>query len=293
MTAPTPWDDEWLVRKGNYLTTITPELAERLLARNTNNRRPKERKIQQFARDMIAGRWDADASDIKFARTGELIDGQNRLMACVRSGAAFPTLVRTGLGLDTKMHVDTGTARTVADVLKMSGGYTNPSATGAAVALWQRYEARVTQFGGKRTTDTKGPTPLTHDEVLDFLEKHPAIQMFSAEAERVRRAIPALPTSSILCFLGMAAERDERQAHRFAEQLVAGEFGGVGNPLAALIQYAAMARGRQQGSPGYRGRQAQESHLLALIRVWNAIRRNETMTTRLIIKITDRLVMPE
>jgi hypothetical protein len=287
------WDDEWLVVKGNYMTVIAPELAERLLGRNTNNRRPKERKIQQFARDMAAGRWDPDASDIKFARTGELIDGQNRLMACMRAQVPFPTLVRTGLELKTKAHVDTGAARTAADVLKMSGGYINPSATGAAVALWIRYTQRIAEFGGKRTVDTKGPTPLTHEEILEFLAKHPSIQQYGSEAERVRRTLPALPTSSILCFLAMAAEKDDREVHRFIDRLVLGEYAGIGDPLATLVQYAAMARARQTGSPGYRGRQAQESHLLAFIRVWNAMRRGEKLANRLVVKITDRLVLPE
>lgn len=291
--ASKTWDDEWLVRKGNYIAVITPEKAEELLGRNTNNRRPKERKIEQYKRDMQNGAWDADASDIKFARTGELLDGQNRLMACIRAEVPFPTLLRTGLGMETKAKVDTGAARTVADVLKMNGAFINATATAAAASLWMRYEYRILNFGGKRTADTKGGGPPTHDEVLDFLEKHPTIQAFGAEADRMRRVLPALPTSSILCALAMGAEKDEHLAHHIVDRLVNSEFSGNGDPLAALVAYAAMARGRQTGSPGYRGRQAQESHLHSLIRVWNALRKDEKITTRLLPRLTDRLVMPE
>jgi hypothetical protein len=292
MTGKT-WDDEWLVRKGNYQAVITPEKAAELLARNTNNRRPKERKIEQYKRDMQAGAWDADASDIKVSRTGELIDGQNRLMACVRADVPFPTLLRTGLGLATKAKVDTGAARTVADVLKMNGAYVNASATAAAAALWVRYLYRINNFGGKRAIDSQMGSPLTHDEVLDFLDKHPTIQTFGSEADRMRRVLPALPTSSILCGLAWGAEKDEDLAHKIVDRLVNSEFGGIGDPLAALVAYAAMARGRQQGSPGYRGRQAQESHLHSIIRVWNALRNDEKITTRLLPRLTDRLVEPE
>jgi hypothetical protein len=39
------YDPEMLVRRGNYLVIITPEIAAELLERNKNNRKPKRRAI--------------------------------------------------------------------------------------------------------------------------------------------------------------------------------------------------------------------------------------------------------
>lgn len=304
MTQPkmVKWDDKWLAARGSYYTTITPELAVKLLERNTGNRPPKQRSIKQYARDMQAERWDPDASDIKFAHTGELIDGQNRLIASMVSGASFPTLVRTGLNPQAKRHVDTGVKRTAADMLRMEGYFANPTAVGAAVTLWLRYSDRVENYQGKRLGNQSGggrpgqQPVFTHDEILDFLEKHPVLEKMAPRAEAVRRQVmPAIPPSVILAFLGMAAEKDEAQANAFIDRLIGGEYGGPGDPMVALVQYAARVRGYvgKIGSPGHRGRVAQESHLHALSRVWNATRKGERIEGRLHIKISDRLVMPQ
>jgi hypothetical protein len=295
------WDDEWLKTRGSYYTTITPELASRLLERNVNNRPPKQRSITQFARDMLADNWDPDASDIKFDWDQNLEDGQNRLLACMISGASFPTLVRTGLDPKSKRHVDTGVKRTVADMLKMEQIKGRPTTVGAAVTLWVRYADRVINFGGRRLANVSGggrhgqQLILTHDEILDFITKHPFLESMSNLAEAVRQqAMPAIPASSILTFLAMAAEKDEKAALEFADRLIKGDVSGPGDPLIALIQYAARVGGgrRVTGSPGHRGRVAQESHLQAMSRVWNATRAGEKIEGRLHIKIVDRLVMP-
>lgn len=288
------WNDRLLKQRGNYVVTITPEDAERLLVRNVGNRPTKPRAIPMFARDMAAGRWDPDASDIKFDRNGFLADGQNRLIACMRAKAAFTTLVRTGIDPNSKRHVDTGTKRTVADMLKMEGYVGSTSTIAAVVALWVRYSIRVIEYGGKRAIDTKTVHSLTHDEVLDFLDKHPTVSEFASDAEALRRMLPALPVSSILTFLAMAAETSggPAAARQFAEDMLAGNFGGPGDPMQALVQYAARARALQTGSPGYRGRQGQESHLLALVRVWNAWRTGESIERRITVKINHKLIMP-
>jgi hypothetical protein len=300
-TTTTPeireWDDEWLVRRGNYLTIITPELAARLLERNTNNRNPKLRAIEDYTRDMRAGKWDPDASDLKLSRTGELIDGQNRLMACIAADRPFPTLVRTCVSLDAKAHVDTGVKRTIGDVLKMEHIHGRPSTVGASVLLRYRYEDRVRNHGGRRLANAtaggggrgRQMLTMTHDEVLDFLARHPAHGLLAERAESLRRAVmPALLGSSILAFCAMAHEIDPDLLGQMDERLRNAEFGPLGDPLSILVQYAASAR-----SSVHRGRVAQDSHLLALAKVWNALRSGEPMDGRLHPKLTDLLVLPE
>jgi hypothetical protein len=45
------------------LVTITPEMAEQWLGKNTKNRPLKKTKIEQYARDIAAGRWRGDRRD--------------------------------------------------------------------------------------------------------------------------------------------------------------------------------------------------------------------------------------
>jgi hypothetical protein len=291
------WDDEFLVRRGNYLTTITPDLAKQLLDRNYNNRRPKIRAIGQYAKDMKAGRWDPDASDLKFARTGELVDGQNRLMACVQADTPFPTLVRTGVRLEAKNHVDTGVKRTVSDMLKMKD-IKYPTATGAAVALWDRYVWRITTYGGKRTLGQSHPdrlpSAMTHDEIERFLEAHPGLIEYGTEAEHLRKIMPAIPPSVTVCWSGMCSEIDRPLLEDTLGRLLNAEFGDRGDPLQALVGYAAMARGIVgYGNNGRRGRVTQESHMIAMVRVWNALRHGDKIENRIIVKVNSKLILPE
>lgn len=270
-----PWDWRWLDRRVNTLTTVTPELAAQMLERNTNNRSPRKTKIAQFARDMQNDRWDPDASDLKFAKDGTLLDGQNRLMACIEAGVPFATLVRTGLEKATQRHVDTGTARTASDALKMAGIAYGP-ALASAVTLRMRFEDRLANHGGRRGMDAKVIAP-THDEVIEYLGHHPEMEKFAARGDSVSgRVIPSIQRSVTIAALGWFAEVNEGDAVAFHDALIEGEWGGPGDPLMSLIAYAARNSGpRKTGSPGSRGRVAQEENLMALIKVWNAWRIGE------------------
>lgn len=264
------FDPEWLVRRGNYLTLITPEIATELLERNTNNRRPKPRAIQKYARDMRAGNWDPDASDVKVARTGELIDGQNRLLACQEAGVPFPTLLRTGVSTKAKAHVDLGVSRTLADSLAMEGVSHN-TAVAAAVGLRNRYERQLTEGG----TALSRAFALTNQESLDYLRKHPSLVEFATDGKRCQQVAPAIPPSVWVAGLSMMAESNTKRARHFANQFVDGDTYGVGDPLLALVRYTALHRQNKVGSPGGRGLLAAQRHLLALIKTWNAWRQDE------------------
>lgn len=76
---------------------ITPEVARVYLKQNTNNRNLIKRKLAQYAKDMKEGRWVLNGEPIQFDDSGELINGQHRLNACIRSNSAFTTLVVFGV----------------------------------------------------------------------------------------------------------------------------------------------------------------------------------------------------
>lgn len=290
-----PWDDEFLVRRGNYLTMITPEVAGKLLELNLNNRRPKRRKIDQYKRDMDNLRWDADASDLKVSRTQELVDGQNRCIASRESGMPFPTLIRTGIGLATKVHVDTGSARIGSDVVRMMAGVTNYSAgVSAAITLRHRYMERYERYDAARGLDWKSST-LTHDEVLSYLQDHPAITEMAPWGNKLYQSVtPVIQMSVWTAALSWFAELDHSAAEDYANRLVESAFGGPGDPLQSLISYAARARAQVQpgiGLGGIRGRIAQEENLIACIKVWNAIRSGGEIK-KLTVRKDERLVIP-
>lgn len=287
-SALLPWDPEWLVRRGNYYTLITPELAADLLEkRNDNNRPYKRRAIAQYVRDMRAGEWNPDASDIKFDRLGFLQDGQNRLAACVEAGVPFPTLVRTGLDPDAKNHMDQGVRRTTGDTVRMAGTQ-DPNNVAAAMTMRERYEKTVREHGGKQTVNPRR-IPMTHAEAIDYLDAHPSIIAMVKLATEMQKVGPGVPRSVYLAALSMFAESSELMARDFAEKFINGESSGTGDPLLALARY--LARAKSPTEMKTKSRNKNQQHLAAFVMAWNAWIQSEKLPT-LQVKDSDLLPQP-
>ncbi|MHB8191597.1 MAG: hypothetical protein ACYDHP_14515 [Ferrimicrobium sp.] len=67
------------LESGISYVRVTPDIAERWLNNNKNNRRIHEAKIKQYAEDMRQGRWTYGADMICFGTDGTLLNGQHRL----------------------------------------------------------------------------------------------------------------------------------------------------------------------------------------------------------------------
>ncbi len=103
--------------------TITPDLAREWLTRLAENQRPKyPSTIFRYAADMKLGRFLLNfGATVVFSTHGELLEGQQRLNACVTAGEPFPAIVVYGCPNDEHMAVlGLAKARTVADQIHAS-----------------------------------------------------------------------------------------------------------------------------------------------------------------------------
>lgn len=108
-------------RESRIIDIDPPSAEQILLERNTGNRPRKPNKVEQFASDMAAGRWGLTGDTLKFAPDGRLLDGQNRLAACVRAGKSFRTHVVFGIDPELFGRMDIGKPRNAADILHIAG----------------------------------------------------------------------------------------------------------------------------------------------------------------------------
>lgn len=118
--------------------TITPEVAVRYLEENVTNNRPiSQRHVDALARDILAGRWAQNGETLKFSPTGELMDGQQRLWACIAADRPFTTAVVRGVeSLD---DVDRARPRTLGHALGIRG-YPTPSKQSVVLNTVWRWE---------------------------------------------------------------------------------------------------------------------------------------------------------
>lgn len=279
-----PFDFKMLDTRANQLVLITPEQALALLEdHNPHNRTIKDRSIIRWADEMKSGRWDPDASDIKVDVNGNLIDGQHRLMGCVRAGVPFATLLRTGLKPETSRRVDVGVRRTTADTFKLEGISWATNAA-AAIMLRRRYEEGEAR-GLKVTSNLR--LDMSPDVMLAYYREHPEHEKMVTPADRMYRIGPGIARTVYFAALPMFSAMDEADAHRFADQFVGGEWGGPGSPIQALVRY--MSQARTPGVPGFRAANVNERHLLALVRAWNAWRMEEPLE-RITVRDNDQLI---
>lgn len=79
---------------------ITPQLAEEYLLKNNMNRKAKNTVVNKYINDMKKGNWMFNGTTIKISTTGQILDAQHRLKACVRSGKSFYSVVVKGINED-------------------------------------------------------------------------------------------------------------------------------------------------------------------------------------------------
>lgn len=115
---------------------ITPQMAEKLLERNTRNRKLTESLVHQYARAMTEGGWREAGDAVRIDKNGDLLDGQHRLWACIFSDVGFWANVVTGLEPESQEVMDSGRSRTAGDVGSMRGyKYANTRASLAKTVL--------------------------------------------------------------------------------------------------------------------------------------------------------------
>lgn len=143
---------------------IAPEIAEEMLKLNTHNR---DRKREPLTKAINDGEWVLNGATIVFSDQGVLLDGQNRLYACIASKTPIDTIVVRGIHQEAQETMDTNVRRSIADYLKMRGypDYPIVGAIGGAI-----YRA---DLGGVRGAfHTPNANEFTLKSCLHFIEEN-------------------------------------------------------------------------------------------------------------------------
>jgi hypothetical protein len=189
--------------------TITPERAIALRANKFKNRPLKPHMVVQFAADMKAGRWGQNGQPIIVSKGGQLLDGQNRIEAIIESGVTVEMFVVYDVEEAEIATMDTGSKRSVADVLAMRG------TTNATLVASSARTAYAFLQG------TNLYTPGSKAALLAFITAHPHIETVAAYAKHARIASPSSSFAAVL-FLATESRRLDGEAHDFADAVATG-----------------------------------------------------------------------
>ena len=244
---------------------VSPELAASWLLRNTGNRPVKQDAVDAWAREMTAGAWRLTNQGIGFDTNGVLIDGQNRLLAVVKSHTTQPFYVAVNLEPEAMTVVDTGVKRSVADVLAISGDALVPAGGSLTLISAAAKIGVLMQQGAINSRSMK----LTSTEILAWISEHGEIAEFTRRASSMRRQSHTSPAILAYCMWRLA-QVDEEAAAEFFDDWREMRTSGSGDPVSALI-------GRLMSAKDSRENLSRAMVISLVFRAWNARRSGKTL----------------
>lgn len=206
--------------------TITPEIAKAMLTMNTYNRKPSMRHITSLARAMKNGDWKVNGDAVRIG-DGILIDGQHRLLACVKAGVPFESIVVRGLDSAVFDTVDTGKLRSAGDVFQIKKEK-YPTLLASAIRVY------VAVTNGWTLSTVR----LSNVEMERFLDENQDIRnhvrYFGANYEKLRGFFfPA----SVAAMSYLFSHRYPDEAKEFFDAIISGVNLKEGNPAHTLREF--------------------------------------------------------
>lgn len=239
------------------LTTITPEVARKLLEKNLHNRPVSRNHLDSLIGRMKRGEWNFNGDTICINHE-RLIDGQHRLMAVVESGVSIEALIVHGLSSEVFISKDDGRKRSASDALALMGEK-NTTTLGASLVLLDRFE-----HGNVLSKDS-----YSNARVAEILSRHSQLPESVEKCFELKVIMP--PSVASVCHYLFSKLHPEK-ADQFIKDLKDGESLIKSDPVYILrerLMAARMAKGKTKLASYY---------IMALtIKVWNARQKNQTV----------------
>lgn len=205
--------------------TITPNMAEKWLAKNDKNRKLRERKVKHLANIIKKDQWKLNGEAIKFSNDGTLLDGQHRLSAIMVSRTPVKSLVVRGLPVEVMPTIDLMSPRICGDHLKMQGFTGAVYSLAAAVGICLNF---------KRGVYAEMKEKFSPDDMLSFIEANRGLlkseELYGSDVNLKT----LLPPSVSIALHYLFGKTHKKEADLFFYSLTNGEGLGAGSPILKL-----------------------------------------------------------
>ncbi len=245
---------------------ISPDLARMWLEGTTTaNRRISWTVVDTYVRLMKAGKWRPAGDPIRRDSAGNVLDGQKRLWAIVKSGTTQTLIVLEGATLEDQDVFDAGQGRRPAQQLAMRGNWKNAPQVAAIVRLVVQWHT------GTLIGNSYRPSTM---EVVEFADRYRDRLQESVNHGLAVGRQTALSKSIVGAFAFMAFDHATDHPEKFStdkvreylELLASGANLGQYNPILVLRNQAQRYRQKKisEGEP---------AELYRIIATWEAWRK--------------------
>lgn len=207
---------------------ISPKLAKEWLELIGRNRKVIDNNVIRIARTLGKDHWRFNGATIVFDRLGNLLDGQHRLLGCVRAGKPLISLVVIGIEPEETLEsMDLGSKRTAANALEIHGKGNSSLLAAACRLMWAHLMFDVSH-------DLKGAENPSPADVIQLLEEYPEIEDSCVFISKHRPPPGLLPPSVAGLFHYLMSRVDLDMADEFWRDFSTGADLPPGNPVLAL-----------------------------------------------------------
>lgn len=248
------------------LESITPEIAKQMLSRNKKNRPLNERNMQIMVADMKGGTFNLTGDTIKFSVEGDLLDGQHRLHAIVKSNTTQQMMVARGLESESFKYIDIGKKRSAGDVLGIMG-MKYPHRVAAVTKFIMMFKNG--NYAGAMYSDAA--SKVTHAKISEYAEENldSITESMRFGFDKENKIVPPVLLSAMHFIFKSINSND---ADEFSWKLASGANLTKDNPIYVLRQKMIMDI-RQQ-------KKIRSLEQLALFcKAWNLYRKNQRVST--------------
>lgn len=236
---------------------ITPPIAEGYLGRVNIQRKLKQHVVNRYAKDMAEGRWSECETAICFNQAGELVNGQHRLRAVIRSGVSIKFTVMRNMSEDAILRMDSGTPRTAGDQFQILG-VLNSRLAAAVVKMLLSYDS----LPGSVWVGPRVQQAVPQSLMVEHIKNHNDV--IQNAISDVRCLVKHRMNPTVMGVLHVIVARDSADSDMwgdFRNGLETGANLRDRDPRLALRNYWTR--------PDLRSWGGSQSHLLIAIRSWN------------------------
>lgn len=214
---------------------ITPDEASFVLDNlNNSNRNIDMSRVNMLVEDMVNGNFKDNGDVLRFDKYGQLLDGQHRLYAAMKSKTILKNIgVIMGLEPDVMDTIDRGKKRSVGDVAKLLG-YKNAYNVTAMAALHAQYDRGDFLFS----------THVSMSDIEEYLKKYNDLYNYSLGKQRKMVSSGFRVASWFGMILALCYQYDAKKTDEFAEGLVSGGNLDIKDPRLMFRNYMYKTKAR-------------------------------------------------
>jgi hypothetical protein len=249
-------------------TSVTPQQAVIWLdTKNAHNRPISQSTVERYTQEMAQNRWRSNGQPLIFGVSGNMLNGQHRLKACIAANKSFETLIVWGVDDDAFDTIDDGNKRSLADVLAIKDEY-KPALLSAGVRfLW------IYSTGQVATKDLRRGTIATKPLLERTLDKHPRLRQSTKYYSMLKSRSGGMlvPAGMAIGLHYLFSLVDEAKADKFFDLLQSGIGLYEGHSILALR--ARLISGKKESSSNL----TNSAMYFYVVTTWNAFVADEPL----------------